>query len=115
MNSDEKGFAIPIEKVTDDLPDELIDFRNDSACKDMFETLPIYEFWANVCVSYQQIGNECIKVLLPLSIKYLSESGFSTLVQIKAKAQNRLDVEDGMRGPDGRCFHVAWAVSKSAH
>ena len=31
-----KPFAMPIEKVT-----ELIDFRNDSACKDMFETLSI--------------------------------------------------------------------------
>ena len=82
-----KDFAIPIEKVTDDLPGELIDFRNDSACKDMFETLSIYEFWANVCVSCQKIGKECIKVLLPFSITYLSETGFSTLVQIKAKAE----------------------------
>ena len=29
-----KPFAIPIEKVT-----EFIDFKNDSACEDMFETL----------------------------------------------------------------------------
>ena len=29
-----KPFAILIEEVTDDLQDELIDFRNDSACKD---------------------------------------------------------------------------------
>ena len=34
-----KPLAIPIEKVTDDLQDELIDFRNDSACKEMFEIL----------------------------------------------------------------------------
>ena len=32
-----KSFVIPIEKVTDDLQGELIDFRNGSACKDMFE------------------------------------------------------------------------------
>ena len=38
-----KPFAIPIE-VTDDLQDELIDFRNDSGCKDMFEILSICKF-----------------------------------------------------------------------
>ena len=63
----------------------------------MFETLSICEFWANVCAFYQQIGKECIKVLLPFSITHLCEAGFSTLVQIKAKARNRLDVEDDMR------------------
>ena len=89
-----KPFAIPIEKVTDDLQDELIDFRNDFACKDMFETLSICKFWARVCVSYPRVGKECIKVLLPFSITYLCEAGFSTLVQIKTKARNGLDMED---------------------
>ena len=80
-----KPFAILIEKVNDDLLDELIDFRNDSACKDMFETLWICEFWAKVFVSYPKMGKECIKVLLPFTITYLCEAGFSTLVQIKTK------------------------------
>ena len=89
-----KPFAIPIEKFTDDLQDELIDFRNESACKDMFETLSICKFWARVCVPYPRVGKKCIKVLLPFCIMYLCEAGFSTLVQIKTKARNRLDVED---------------------
>ena len=71
-----KPFAIPIEKVTDNLQDELIDFRNDSACKDMFETLSICKFWAKVWVSYPLVGKECIKVLLPFSIMYLCQAGF---------------------------------------
>ena len=40
------SFSIQIEKVRDDLQDELIDLRNDSGCKDMFENLSICEFWA---------------------------------------------------------------------
>ena len=93
-----KPFAIPIEKVTDGLQDELIEFRNDSACKDMFETLSICKFWARMCtISYPRIGKECIKVLLPFSITYLCEAGFCSSVQIKTKAQNRIDVEDGIR------------------
>ena len=82
----EKAFATPIKKVTDDLQDELIDFRNDSACKNIFESLSICKFWAKVCVSYPLISKECIKVLLPFSIMYLCEAGFFTLVQIKTKA-----------------------------
>ena len=92
-----KPFAMPIEKVTDDLQDELIDFRNDSTCKDMFETLSICEFWARVCVSYPRIGKECIKVLLPFSGTYLCKVGFSSLVARKTKARNRLDVKNGVR------------------
>ena len=92
-----KAFAMPIEKVTDDLQNELIDFRNDSACKKMFETLLICEFWARVCISYPRIGKKCIKVLLPFSSTYLCEVGFSSLVAMKTKARNRLDVENGMR------------------
>ena len=88
-----KPFGMPIEKVTDDLQNELIDFRNDSTCKDMFETLSICEFWARVCVSYPRIGKECIKVLLPFSSTYLYEVGFSSLVAMKTKARNRLDVK----------------------
>ena len=60
-----KPFAIPIEKVTDDLQDELIDFGNESVCKDVFETSSICKFWARLCVSYPRVGKECIKGLLP--------------------------------------------------
>ena len=63
----------------------------------MFPTLSVCEFWARVCLSYSRIGKECIKVLLIFSSTYLSEAGFSTLVQIKTKARNRLNVEDGIR------------------
>ena len=83
-----KPFAIPIEKVTDDLQDELIDFRNDSACKDMFENLSMGKFRARLCVPYPHIGKKCIKMLLSFSIMYLCEAGFFTLVQIKTKARN---------------------------
>ena len=92
-----KPCAIPIQKVTGDLQDELIDLRNDSACKKMFKTLSICEFWIRACVSYPRVGKECIKVLLPFCIMFLCETGFSTLVQIKTKARNRLNVKDGMR------------------
>ena len=72
-----KPFAIPIKKVTGDLQDELIDFRNDSACKDMFKTLLICEFWARLCVSFPHINKKCIKVLLPFSSMCYVKQDFS--------------------------------------
>ena len=91
-----KPFSIPVEKIQDDLQDELIDLRNDSACKDMFDNLSICEFWARVCVSYPSVAKACMKVLLPFSSTYLCESGFSTLLNMKTKARNCLNAEDGM-------------------
>ncbi|XP_076817950.1 zinc finger BED domain-containing protein 5-like [Clavelina lepadiformis] len=71
-----RPFTIPVEKVIDHLQDELIDLRNDSACKGMFEILSICEFWAKMCVCGPRIGKECVKM--------------------KTKARNRLNVEDAM-------------------
>ena len=85
-----KPFSIPLEKVRDDLQDELIDLRNDSGCKDMFDSLSVCEFWARVCVSHLRVAKVCMKVLLPFSTTYLCESRFSTLLHMKTKARNRL-------------------------
>ena len=60
-----KPFSIQIEKVTDDLQDGLIDFKNESACKDMFETLSICKFWAGVCVFYPRVAIIIIIFYLP--------------------------------------------------
>jgi hypothetical protein len=38
-----------------------------------------------------------MEVLIPFATTYLSKSGFSTLVTIKTKRRNRLDVEHDMR------------------
>ena len=66
-----KPFSIPGENVQNDLQDELIDLRNDSACKDMFDDLSICEFWARVCVSYLRVAKVCMKVLLPFSSTFM--------------------------------------------
>ena len=59
-----RPFSVPVEKVQDDLQDELIDLRKDSACKDMFDQLSFCDFLTRVCVSYPRVAKVCIKVLL---------------------------------------------------
>ena len=92
-----KPFSIPLETVRDDLQDELIDLRNDSGCKGMFDSLSVCEFWERVCVSYPRVAKICMKALLPFSTTHLCESGFSTLLHMKTKARNRLDAADRIR------------------
>ena len=47
--------------------------------------------------SYPNVALLLLWVLVPFASTYLCESGFSTLLQIKTKARNRLDVQDDMR------------------
>ena len=64
-----KPFSIPVEKFREDLQGELIDLRNDSACKNMFDNLSICKFW----------------VLLSFSITYLCESRFLLCCTLRQK------------------------------
>jgi len=81
--------------VCDNLQDELIDCRNDSACNDMFDTLSICEFRPKIelfCVA-----NECVKKRLSFISPYLCESSFSTVMQMKTKGRNRVNAESVLR------------------
>ena len=77
--------------------DELIDLRNDSGCRDLFEDVPVTEFWIQVSSSYPQISKNCLMKLLPFTTTWLCESAFSSLLNIKSKPRNRLDVAADIR------------------
>ena len=40
---------------------------------------------------------EALRIIVPFTSNYLCESGFSSLMQIKSKTYNKLDVEDDIR------------------
>uniref|UniRef100_UPI00358F1C07 zinc finger BED domain-containing protein 5-like n=1 Tax=Myxine glutinosa TaxID=7769 RepID=UPI00358F1C07 len=90
-------FLVKVSDVQDDLQDELIEFQNDSGCRDVFEASSFSEFWPKMMGSYPKIAMECLWKLLPFATTYLCESGFSTLVQLKTKARNRLECEANLR------------------
>uniref|UniRef100_UPI00358E6478 zinc finger BED domain-containing protein 5-like n=1 Tax=Myxine glutinosa TaxID=7769 RepID=UPI00358E6478 len=90
-------FLVKVSDVQDDLQDEPIEFQNDSGCRDVFEASSIPEFWSKMMGSYPNIAKECLRKLLPFATTYLCESGFSTLVQLKTKARNRLECEADLR------------------
>ena len=49
-------FRLSPEKVEDELQDQLTDLKNDSNFRDLFESLPVTEFWLSVALSYPQIS-----------------------------------------------------------
>ena len=89
-------FRLSPEKVKDELQDQLIDLKNVSSSRDLFESFPVTEFCI-VASSYPQISKITLKKLLPFNSTWLCESAFSTLVNIKSKQRNRLEVEQDIR------------------
>ena len=46
------SFRVAIGQVDDEFQDELIDLRNDSGCRNLFEDVSVNEFWIQVYSSY---------------------------------------------------------------
>ena len=86
--------SLNVADVTDEVQDEFTDLRNDSTAHDL-KTLT--EFLCAMRHSFPNVALLLLRVLVPFASTYLCESGCSTLLQIKTKAKNRLDVQDEMR------------------
>ena len=82
----------------DEVQEEFINLINDSNAKVLFSTLTLPQFWCSMLSTYPLVAQIATKSILPFPSTYLCESGFSSLLTIKTKNRNRLDV-----GPDLRC------------
>ena len=71
--------------------------KNDSSCQDVFGAFPVTDFWLRTALSYPQISRTALKKLLPFSSKWLCESAFSTLLNVKTKQRNGLEIEQDIR------------------
>ena len=89
--------GLDITVIADDIQDELLELRHDSSARDTFLEKSLAQFWCSLQESYPQVSKTALRVIVPFASTYLCESGFSTLVQLKTKARNKLDVADDMR------------------
>lgn len=89
--------TLDISSIPDEVQDEFLDLRNDSTARDLFREKSVTQFWCTMHQSYSKVSMLALRVLLPFASTYLCEAGFSTLVHIKTKNRNRLDIEDDMR------------------
>ncbi|XP_042240162.1 SCAN domain-containing protein 3-like [Homarus americanus] len=89
--------TLDIATIHNDVQDKFLDPKNDSAAKDVYEERSLTVFWCSMYQSYLKVSEIALRVLLSFSTTYLCESGFSTLLHIKSKSRNRLDVDPNMR------------------
>ena len=92
-------FTSRIESVPDSLQDDVIDLKNDLTLKPDFESAKYLEFWLKMVSDpkFKNLALEVMKILLPFPTTYLCEVGFSTLLLLKNKQRNRLDVKSDLR------------------
>ena len=90
-------FKYPVEKLADECQGEFLELVNDSTTRQEYEEKLLPQFWVAMKDSYRKMKEKTFRILIPLVSTYLCESGFSSLLQIKSKQRNRLDVEDDLR------------------
>ena len=90
-------FICQVDDVRGDMQNEFLELKHDSSAKDEFRAQDLEEFWVNMRGAYPQLSTNALKILILFSTTYLCESGFSTLLTIKPKARNRLEVESDIR------------------
>ena len=88
----------------DDLPssnnqiqEHFIDMANDGSTKILHLEMRCTDFWIAMAQTYPGLAKMALKVLIPFATNYECEAAFSTLLHIKTKYRNRLDVTNDMR------------------
>ena len=92
-------FTVLLDEIDDNdlAKDELIDLRSNKQLKIKFDAIDISTFWCEVGATHSTLSKRAWSVLVPFTTTYLCEAGFSTMVQIKDKYRNRLDISHDMR------------------
>jgi hypothetical protein len=90
-------FRIKEDLVPDDLQEEFLEMKHNSSAADDFDAMSLSDYWTKYVRVYPNVAEVALRVILPFSTSYLCESGFSTLVTLKTKQRNKLDVENDLR------------------
>jgi len=77
---------VDIIAIPDKIPDELLDLKNDSAARDLFEEKSPSPFRRVMLQSHSNLAAAALRVLLPFASTNLCKAGFSNPVYIKSKS-----------------------------
>ena len=97
LNFVRNPFTIPVEKLSDECQDEFLELINNSGARQEYQEKPLSHFWVGLKDSYPQTTETALRILIAFVSTYLCESGFLSLLQIKAKHKNGFAVEDDLR------------------
>ena len=92
-------FLAELESISYDdfAKDELIELKAMESVRMSFNSKSIGDFWISLRQAYPLLVKNAMAAIIPFATTYLCESGFSSLVVIKTKSRNRLNVKDDMR------------------
>ncbi|KAJ4932617.1 hypothetical protein JOQ06_011035 [Pogonophryne albipinna] len=71
--------------------------KTDSALKVDFSQRCLPAFWLKAASEYPELSDKALMFLMSFPTTYLCESGFSSLVSLKTKYRNRLNIEPDLR------------------
>ncbi|KAI6647160.1 Zinc finger BED domain-containing protein 5-like [Oopsacas minuta] len=91
-------FSAPLDAITDDdiTEEELVRLKQDSGAKALFQSASLHSFWCKMLQSYPRLSEKVMWLLMPYPSTYLCEQSFSTMVVMKTKHRNRLEIEKDM-------------------
>lgn len=77
--------------------ESLIELSCDGALKMEFSEYKLEEFWLMAKSEYPELAKQALLFLIPFSTTYLCECGFSSMVILKNKYRNKLNIDPNMR------------------
>lgn len=72
--------------------EELVDLSEDSTMKDVFVREKLIQFWFDARCKYSALSSVALKSLIPFATSYLCETGFSSMLGVKSKFRNKLEL-----------------------
>ncbi|GBP76405.1 SCAN domain-containing protein 3 [Eumeta japonica] len=85
--------SIDLADVTTKMKDYFLDLAADGMLKMEFYSQSVDVFWIKRKHEYPELARETLKLLVPFATSYLCELAFSSMVDIKTKKRNRLQLE----------------------
>ena len=79
------------------IQEQFIGIANDGSAKNLLREMCCSDFWIAMAQPYPDLAKMALKVLIPFATTYECEEAFLTLLHIKTKYRNRLDVTNYMR------------------
>lgn len=95
----ENPFIVDFSSMSDEdeAKEEFAELRACSLLKSKQQTESLEEFWCSRLEEFPILTNRAMKVMIPFVTTYVCEAGFSTMLNIKNKNRNRLDIMHDMR------------------
>jgi zinc finger BED domain-containing protein 5/7/8/9 len=90
-------FANLPEELCTVAQEQLLTLSSSVVFASKFKMLALEEFWLTLGPEFQNLTEIATNVLLKFSTSYMCEKGFSTMLLLKNKYRNRLEVEDDLR------------------